>query len=208
MGRPRKNKTVVEVAPEEQIQQTSFKIKLTNLRTATYPDALVETDFQKFKIGELLVKGVSKNTVYEIVNIFRGDIYTWEGDLESKLAGNLEATNLLKKYRKSNNFGVCYFSVKCIARNGVQPKKSREIKISELRNHVNSYCRRYEHYDIDADLSAKLKRFAKLSTSISVATYRKNTIDKQIVILKDLKSLTSTKAEEIEDQSSIAVPLI
>ena len=93
MGRPRKNKTVVEVAPEEQIQQTSFKIKLTNLRTATYPDALVETDFQKFKVGDLLVKGVSKNTVYEIVNIFRGDIFTCEGDLESKLAGNLEAMN-------------------------------------------------------------------------------------------------------------------
>ena len=66
---------------------------------------------------------------------------------------------------------------------------------------------RYEHYDIDADLSAKLKKYGTLSNNIALAINKRNAIGKQIDILKNLKGLTNKTQKEVEEQTTVAVTL-
>ena len=80
-----KKKTETE---EELVATPKFRFKVTNTRVAAYPTAPIESDYNKFKIGDVISR-YSNSNIYEVVKIDRvavdpSSFGRWEKMIQNK----------------------------------------------------------------------------------------------------------------------------
>lgn len=116
----------------EEVSNTGFRLKITNLRTAAYPGPLEQTDYLGMKVGDYVTKG-SENTVYQVVQLQREGITDQEyARWASRCLSNKKAKDLIDEYKKNSNFGACYVAVKPIIRGGKEVAKGRIVRFNEM----------------------------------------------------------------------------
>lgn len=127
----------------------NFRLKITNLKKSAFPDPLTQTDYHGYKVGDILVKGRTSNTVFEVVEITREAFpgYQYDGIFKGLHyldgQGNLRCKdeNLLKlidKYRTSHNFGACWVKIKTLVRAGKAVTTSRVTRFCEVNFYKNN----------------------------------------------------------------------
>lgn len=127
----------------------NFRLKITNLKKTAFPDPLKASDYHGYKVGDILVKGRTSNTVFEIVDITRESFpeYQYDGIFKglhyNDRQGNLKCKdeNLLKlieKYRTSHNFGACWITIKTLVRAGKAVTTSRTTRFCEVNFYKNN----------------------------------------------------------------------
>lgn len=207
-GRKKKEKPEESVQTEI-LQQPGFKIKLTNIRTSSYPKELTETDIFKFKTGDYLVKSTSSKTIYQIVNLSRESFFAWECDIEKDVDKDL--LEKVKEYRKTGNFGVCYMHIKCIMRNGKRLKKAQLIRVSEIRNSINPTYRRFVPFDVYQAIAYKTSKSISLHQKITTLLSKRSFMDaeiKELHLLRDEMENKSTEQAKNLTNTVIETPLI
>lgn len=180
-----------------------LRFKITNTRAQHFPGPLTQTDYFGFKVGELVCNSYNSTAIYEIVEISRdilagSEITQWESRLyrNEKLSdGSLHkvsrdslATELLEKYKKSNNFGVCRIKLKTVLRGAnISQKNSfkivKELDIVKAVNY-NGIVR----VDLDAMLQRRANAVSKLTSQAVRINARKDSAMKQMYAIEAVKN--------------------
>jgi hypothetical protein len=190
--------TKVEVAT------SGFRIKFTNIRKEAYPDPLIETDFFKWKVGDILTKG---NTVYIITELSR--IPLTERQIKLYRDGNIggSGTNtyikdrrikeLLDEYEKNGNFGACKIKMNSIVRAGKEVTKPRGTNLIELNNTGTFLNYRSGYYRTDLATLIRSKEFQisrfeyKVQRAKDTLTSHKNIKDTLVKVSKKMNLVTN-----------------
>lgn len=150
---------------QNEIEITGFKIKLTNLKKKNFPDELIETDYLKYKVGDILRKGAG-GTVYKVVSLYRSTIR--QGLYDHYLMNGIKLTKndpkfkeMMDRIKESSNFGVCYMKIVPIMKN-YQPIVAKRMSIiSELDQICCGSRQKYWRYDLisaESSLNHRVRR--------------------------------------------------
>lgn len=164
-----------EVVPSESESSPAFKLKITNLRKVAYttnrPD---QSDYFQYKVGDLLCKGTSYTTVYEVVAIIREPISApqygqWDNKLKkyNNTVSDTKAKNLIDEYKKNGNFGACRIAVKPILRGDKEVAKPRIVKFLEIDNIRAFKWNGYQKTDVQAILRYRDAQISKYTYTIN-----------------------------------------
>jgi hypothetical protein len=164
-----------KVVPSVEENSPSFKLKITNLRKAAYatnrPD---QSDYFHLKVGDLLCKGTSYTTIYEVVAIVREPISEsqynqWENKLRkyNNTISDTKAKSFIDEYKKNGNFGACRISVKPILRGEKEVAKPRIVKFLEIDNIRVFKWNGYQRTDIQAILRYRDAQIGKYTYTIN-----------------------------------------
>lgn len=143
------SQTKTKKTEQAKVEVGNFRLKITNLRTSAFPDPLTASDYHGYKVGDILVKGRTHNTVFEITEITREAFpqYQYDGIFASlhykDNAGNLRCKDenlykLIEKYRTSHNFGACWIKIKTLVRGGKPVTTSRVTRFCEVNFYKNN----------------------------------------------------------------------
>lgn len=164
-----------EVVPSESENSPAFKLKITNLRKLAYatnrPD---QSDYFQFKVGDLLCKGTSYTTIYEVVAIVREPISEpqynqWDTRLKkyNNSVSDIKAKNLIDEYKKNGNFGACKIMVKAILRGDKEVAKPRIFKFLEIENIRAFKWNGYQRTDVSVILKYRDAMISKYAYTIN-----------------------------------------
>lgn len=189
-----------------------MRLKITNTRTQYYPNALTETDYHKFKVGDLVCIGYNYNTIYQIESIFRdvldiNDEKRWLSKIVHQYAtyGTTPAKvqiydqkmfDLIQEYKKNGNFGVCRIKLKTLLRGTNLPKRAGTKLVWEPDQVSAINYNRIQKVDINAILKSKDHMIARVDRQISKLNSRKDNIIKNKQALEQLDNLLNPKLPE------------
>lgn len=134
---------------EAKVEVGNFRLKITNLKKSAFPDPLTASDYHGYKVGDILVKGRTNNTIFEVTAITRETFpeYQYDGIFKSlhykDTAGNLKCKDqtllkLIEKYRTSHNFGACWITIKTLVRSGKPITGNRVTRFCEVNHFKNN----------------------------------------------------------------------
>lgn len=189
----KKSDNTVEVLKEEAKIEVGFKIKVTNLRKDAYPNPLVESDYFKWKVGDILTKG---NTFYVITQLSRMPLTETQmkmfksanvgGSGASAYTKDVTLKKLLDEYQKKGNFGHCKIHLNPLIRGGKEVLKPRGTSIMEIAN-TGAYLNYRSGYS-KTDLLSQIKTLE----------YQASSIDYKIQRMKDKKTSLTKRANVLE----------
>lgn len=180
-----------------------LRFKITNTRAQHFPGPLTETDYFKYKVGELVCNSYNSTAIYEIVEISRDilhstEITNWESRLYRneklsdgsmhKVSRDSTATDLLEKYKKSNNFGVCRIKLKTVLRGANVSQKAsykiiKELDIVKAVNY-NGIIRA----DLDTMLQRRANTVTKLNSQATRINARRDSAIRQMTAIETVKN--------------------
>ncbi len=134
---------------EAKVEVGNFRLKITNLKKSAFPDPLTASDYHGYKVGDILVKGRTNNTIFEVTAITRETFPEYQYDEIFKslhykdTAGNLKCKDqtlfkLIEKYRISHNFGACWITIKTLVRSGKLITGNRVTRFCEVNHFKNN----------------------------------------------------------------------
>lgn len=159
----------------------AFKLKITNLRKAAYPtNTPQESDYLQIKVGDLLCKGTSYTTIYEVVAIVREPISTnqwkeWDGKLR-KYNNNIsdtKAKKLIDEYQKNGNFGACRISAKPILRGDKEVQRPRLTKFLEIEHITAFRWNGFQKTNVQGILRYRDAQISKYTYTINSCTMKR-----------------------------------
>lgn len=198
-------KTKIEVS-----NPTNVKFKIRNLKNTHYPKELLETDYLKLKKGDLVSQGYNYNTIYEVIDIYRGGMSVAEYEVWIKAVGiqsyspspvNKDMFDLLETYKNNCNFGVCYIKIQTALRGDKLPKKGG-IKVIKEPADVISY-KTLRKVDLDEQISYKDMNILQFETQITNIVAKKQTVIKTKDALNTLKRLKDPLTYGVDDVEEI-----
>lgn len=191
--RKKSDNKVETVVKEEARIEVGFKIKMTNLRKDAYPNPLVESDYFKWKVGDILTKG---NTFYVITQLSRMPLTETQMKLfKSANVGGIGPNaytkdqtlkRLLEEYEKKGNFGHCKIHLNPLIRGGKEVLKPRGTSIMEITN-TGAYLNYRSGYS-KTDLLSQIKTME----------YQASSLDYKIQRMKDKKTSLTKRANVLE----------
>ena len=60
------SQTKTKKTEQAKVEVGNFRLKITNLRTSAFPDPLTASDYHGYKVGDILIKGRTNNTIFEV----------------------------------------------------------------------------------------------------------------------------------------------
>jgi hypothetical protein len=174
----------------------AFKLKITNLRKVAYTtNSPEESDYFKFRVGELLSRGSSLTTIYEVVSIFREPITMLQYDdwikrlkKYNNTISDMNAKNFIDEYKKNGNFGACRVYVKPLIRGERELVKSRVVNFLEI-DHIGTF--RYNGYhrtDLNSLIRMRTSSISKYTHVINRATMKKAGEERLLTTLNNLQA--------------------
>lgn len=195
---------------------TNVKFKIRNLKNEHYPKELLETDYLKLKKGDLVSQGYNYNTIYEVLDIYRGGMSVAEYEIWIKAVGiqsyspspsNKQMFDLLEDYKSNCNFGVCYIKIQTALRGNKLPKKGG-IKVIKEPADVIGY-KTLRKVNLDEQISYKDMNILQFETQIKNIDAKKQTVVKIKDALNTLKKLKNSliygvhEIDEVEPEGGV-----
>ena len=143
------SQTKTKKTEQAKVEVGNFRLKITNLRTSAFPDPLTASDYHGYKVGDILIKGRTNNTIFEVTAITRENfpehkyfgiiagLYYKDGQGKSHCKDK-NLLKLIKKYRTSHNFGACWVKIKTLVRGGKPVTTSRVTRFCEVNFYKNN----------------------------------------------------------------------
>lgn len=201
-----------KVEEQSKVEMGGFRLKITNLKKEAFPDPLTSSDYHGFAVGDYIVKGRNNNNLFQVTEITREAFpdYQYQAILRSlNYKNNLgqvvirdqKLYDLIEKYKKSHNFGVCWIKYKTIVRGGKVINNSRVTRFCEITHyHSNSYYKVVNPVTVMASKSSEATlidyKIQKLLNKQKALNDTKNAIEAHLDSLKPKKPVqTETKPE-------------
>jgi hypothetical protein len=178
-----------------------LKLKFINLKTQIYPDPLVETDYFRLKVGDLVSLGHSSSNIYRIETIHR-DLMTdfkrnhWRTKLKGYNGQSSDklASSLIDEYEKNGNFGLCVLKLRKMIGSGKLLKRQickTVLELDYVRGITWSSCLNKVHIpNIINEKDYLIKRIERKAQEL---LDKKPNVENQIKALRDLMDILNPK---------------